>query len=1024
MKPKTSICLAKKIAIAAIAAFAVLPTMATDYYWYSSASGNWRDASNWSTSSSEYVNAEGKFPTSSDNATIATPGLAINIAGGNADVNTLTVSEDVTFSGDQTVTLSSNRKTITGRSVVAQTITGVGVLTLNNVFLRSNSAALTVDNDVVVSGAAGFYANDKYTVTMNGDVSGSGLLVLYQYGNDDGTTFSGDNSGFSGEVRFGQRNDYSRDRTKFASTTASFSGAAWYPKSINKYDYNNPHFPSSGTYGIGSLFGWLNVGEGTDGVVLEIGSLNEDCSAQVNMGASTGGHTGYSTIRKVGTGTFEFSLLKSENGTPVIGDLEVVGGTLKVVPGSYTQVLPNSGHYISFKGAGATLDLPEGTDPSAKIRNSTSAIRVSEGNANATWTTALDSSNTGGLVKLGSGTLELTAVPEYTGATIVSAGTLVVPGGTTLDNLDSIAEGASLVVNVDDGETLTIKSFGEGLSTASITIPVGSSVAWAQDGETGYWTGTFTRGALTYTWTDAASGDHDWTTPGNWSVGGVAATFPPQETDTVVFPVENMPEGGWNVSMDANKTVAAVRFNGATALSGALIVCSDVTAASGNVNVTLGNNAGFQENVAALTLADMSFDIAAAEETPARFYFNTGSAFKIESTCAITGTGAVSFGVERDSTGLEIKADMTEFAGKATITNARVSAYRSNTSIVQQATSSNAVWQVNNGSKDKAFFNNGGVTYYFGSLSGSISHNYASVNSTSAGFGYRIEVGHLGLDDTLGGRFFSSTYAGRLAEAKYQPILRKVGGGTLTFTGLEIARYEINGGVLYCKADSAFDTSWTGGAWHTPITFGGDGGTLKLDEAVTLDLATNFVNSTKPISIDDGGTNRTWTGVIAASNVGGLTKKGAGTLTLADVPQYTGLTTVEAGALVVPAGSDIVYNPFSEGTLSGVTPVKFAYPAGTTLTGAETENTFVGSLDISNVAAINVSAATLTKGQPYVIASATTITGYTKAGLAELPLTLPDGADVEKWVAKVLMIGGNRCLCVAPKVNPFMIIVR
>ena len=1013
------------IAAAVLTVFAALPTMATEYYWYSSASGNWRDASNWSTSSSEYVNAEGKFPTSGDNATIATSGLAINIAGDNADVNTLTVSEDVTFSGDTTVTLSSNRKNITGRCVVAQTITGVGVLTLNNVFLRSNSAALTVDNDVVVSGAAGFYAN-KYTVTMKGDVSGSGLLVLYQYGNDDGTTFSGDNSGFSGEVCFGQRNDYSRDRTKFASTTASFSGAAWYPKSINKYDYNNPHFPNAGTYGIGSLFGWLNVGEGTDGVVLEIGSRNEDCSAQVNMGASTGGHTGYSTIRKVGTGTFEFSLLKSENGTPVIGDLEVVGGTLKVVPGSYTQVLPNSGHYISFKGAGATLDLPEGTDPSAKIRNSTSAIRVSEGNANATWTTALDSSNTGGLVKLGSGTLELTAVPEYTGATIVSAGTLVVPGGTTLDNLDLIAEGASLVVNADDGETLTIKSFGEGLSTASITIPVGSTVDWAQDGETGYWVGTITRGALTYTWTDAVPNDHNWSTPGNWSIGGVAATLPPQATDSVVFPAVDAPEGGWVVALDADKTVAAVRFNGATTLSGAMIVCSDVAAASANVKVSLGNDSGIQENAATLSLANMSFDITASIDNPARFYMYNNT-YTIESSCKITGTGAVSFGVERDATGLEIKADMTEFAGTAMITNARLSANRSNTSIVQQATSSNAVWQVNNGSKDKAFFKNGGVTYYFGSLSGSISHNHPSVNSTSAGFGYRIEVGHLGLDDTLGGRFFSSTYAGRLAEAKYHPILRKVGGGTLTFTGLEIARYEINGGVLYCKADSAFDTSWDGGAWHAPITFGGDGGTLKLDEAVTLDLSTNFVNSTKAVAIDDGGVDRTWTGVIAASNVGGLTKKGAGTLTLADVPQYTGLTTVEAGALVVPQGTEVSYNALSDtNSISGATITDYAYEANTALTAPATSGSveYDAPLDIANIASIDASAITLTKGQPYVIASATTITGYTKSTLASVALTLPDGVDSSKWVLKVLAIGDARCLCVAPKTSPFVILVH
>ena len=67
---------------------------------------------------------------------------------------------------------------------------------------------------------------------------------------------------------------------------------------------------------------------------------------------------------------------------------------------------------------------------------------------------------------------------------------------------------------------------------------------------------------------------------------------------------------------------------------------------------------------------------------------------------------------------------------------------------------------------------------------------------------------------------------------------------------------------------------------------------------------------------------------------------------------------------------------------------------------------------------------TLTKGQPYVIASAPAITGYTKSTLANVVLTLPSNVDDSKWVLKVLTIGNARCLCVAPKTNPFVILVR
>jgi hypothetical protein len=82
------------------------------------------------------------------------------------------------------------------------------------------------------------------------------------------------------------------------------------------------------------------------------------------------------------------------------------------------------------------------------------------------------------------------------------------------------------------------------------------------------------------------------------------------------------------------------------------------------------------------------------------------------------------------------------------------------------------------------------------------------------------------------------------------------------------------------------------------------------------------------------------------------------------------------------------------------------------------------TLDIANIVSIDASGVTLTKGQPYVIAAATAITGYTKAGLAELPLTLPNGVDASKWVLKVMTIGNARSLCVAPATTPFRVIFR
>ena len=71
--------------------------------------------------------------------------------------------------------------------------------------------------------------------------------------------------------------------------------------------------------------------------------------------------------------------------------------------------------------------------------------------------------------------------------------------------------------------------------------------------------------------------------------------------------------------------------------------------------------------------------------------------------------------------------------------------------------------------------------------------------------------------------------------------------------------------------------------------------------------------------------------------------------------------------------------------------------------------------------AIDVSGATLVKGQPYVIASATTVTGFTKD---TIKLTLPAGTDPAKWTVKIMSIDAKRSLCVAPPANPFVITVR
>ena len=373
-------------------------------------------------------------------------------------------------------------------------------------------------------------------------------------------------------------------------------------------------------------------------------------------------------------------------------------------------------------------------------------------------------------------------------------------------------------------------------------------------------------------------------------------------------------------------------------------------------------------------------------------------------------------------------ADMSEFAGTLTVINKGPN-NRDQTGIYGAiASSSNAVWNLvgfdKSGDDSSSLLKDNNTTYYFGALIGSnvcASGSQTTHNKNVWEIGAREDV-----DSYLSGNFFCNAYP-NLVGARSDTI-RKVGAGsTLTFSGSRVRDYEINAGVLKIGADGALLTTWDkdgGGLYVPPITF--NGGVLKLSDAVTLDVSTNIaaVASSYAIIFDDEGVDRTWNVALPGSS--GLVKKGSGTLTLTAAPLYTGLTTIEAGTLVVPEGAALTVNALSAGTLSGTTYATYAYPANTALAAPAVSGSvsYAAPLDITNIVSVDASAVTLVKGHPYVIASATEVTGYTKESLAAIPLTLPAGTDASKWVLKVTVVEGRRCLCIAPRVRGTKIVIR
>ena len=178
----------------------------------------------------------------------------------------------------------------------------------------------------------------------------------------------------------------------------------------------------------------------------------------------------------------------------------------------------------------------------------------------------------------------------------------------------------------------------------------------------------------------------------------------------------------------------------------------------------------------------------------------------------------------------------------------------------------------------------------------------------------------------------------------------QAGAGTLSLTGTNTytGATSFNAGTTTFTALANFGTG-------TALNFGG--GTLQWAGVNTVDISTRTVTLTGTAGLDTNGNNVPLANSIGNAGAGGLTKSGAGTLTLGNASgnSYSGSTLVSGGTLLAnnTTGSATGSGPVTVGngaTLGGtgaIAGVVTVNSGGTLAPGASVESLAVGGLTLS-----------------------------------------------------------------------------
>ena len=537
--------------------------------------------------------------------------------------------------------------------------------------------------------------------------------------------------------------------------------------------------------------------------------------------------------------------------------------------------------------------------------------------------------------KVGTGTWTLSGNNTYNKlATVVNGGTLVLDY--TTNNNSKIVTTSALTLN---GGTVQIKggSFAQSVSSTTLGTVVGQNAITQNGGSSTIALGniTFTNGAIDFasgvaTTTTANNttgilsaratvGGTDWATSGASGTNPITAyagynsTFPPSSSSNTT----NYALAG-NGSVTTSETVNTLKIT----TTGA----GQSLALSSNQNLTLGGNG---------LLFAGSNDYSITTAGTGKINVTTGNIILQDWGTGVLTMGALGNSTDKYGTGKVI-------LGAASQAASAVSVYA-------------------------------GTLQY--SADSQLSNNATTGMNLSGSYG----TGAALIANTAGSITTNRTIALGVQGGNYLDI---VGGGNVIFSGVISGTIAYTGGtILNLGGASAVDSTNNAATSGTIILSGNNtytgatalkGGTVQAAHANALgntsgsivfgngtlqftsasaanDYSARIRNSTGAIALDTNGQNVTFANAIDNTNIGGLTKSGAGNLTLSGPNTYTGNTTVNTGTLQLDgstaSASTVAIG--TSGTLTGTGTVN----GNTTLTGGgiinKSSGTIAGTLGVT-----------------------------------------------------------------------------